>query len=266
MKKAYCNKWGYDFKFVELDCNPVVGTYQKTGIIEKYLDNYDYVMWVDVDAWFNNFDISLESIISKCGDNKCLILTDHNADVKESAKYYHKSYINAGVVIFKSCDDSKEILHRWQNPNKDAISWMSAMKPGLKDQPFLCTIVLFDKFVNDRTCILPASVMNSFTRSSECRDDSFLIHASGLKMPQANINTWWKQPIEKSFERNKKYILNKNEKIMDLPDKEVKPSEPTPVRSLSVKPNYKGIPIYSGSRSYLNSLNRFRRFDFSKVH
>ena len=26
------------------------------------------------------------------------------------------------------------------------------------------------------------------------------------------------------------------------------------------------IPIYSGTRSYSNSLNRFRRFDFSKVH
>jgi hypothetical protein len=64
-------------------------------------------MWMDVDAYFNNFDISLDNIIDKFGYNN---IEDKYYDLIIAKDLYsidtnHKNldaYVNSGILIFKS--------------------------------------------------------------------------------------------------------------------------------------------------------------------
>lgn len=64
-RKKYCHKYGYTC----INANEVLdkskpAAWSKLLAVKKYITQYDYVMYLDMDAIIVNFDISLEKILS----------------------------------------------------------------------------------------------------------------------------------------------------------------------------------------------------------
>ena len=69
--------------------------------------NYDYVLWIDADAFFCNFDIKIEDWIQN--DKNFIVCRDAGANLNQWSRY--KYLINSGVMIFKNVGWSKNMLH-----------------------------------------------------------------------------------------------------------------------------------------------------------
>ena len=67
-------------------------------------------MWIDCDAWFNDFSKSIYDIISTT--DKSLIVSRDEGVINDE-KYWHSCYINSGVLLFKSNNVSRCIIDRW---------------------------------------------------------------------------------------------------------------------------------------------------------
>lgn len=111
-KQLYCEKHGYDF--IEDD-----NIYNKSKTIHwskiflflKYLDSYDWLVWIDSDIFIMNDNITLESFIDKYG-------SDHDMIIGSDWRMP-----NTGVWFVKNCEFSKLFLQAvWDNvydPNED---------------------------------------------------------------------------------------------------------------------------------------------------
>jgi hypothetical protein len=103
-KIQYCIKQGYDL-IVDESCydttrNPA---WSKVKLILKYLENYDYVVWIDADTFIMNTDITLESFIFKFLNNNDM-LVGHDRD-----------FFNTGVWFIKNSDWSTLFLQHVYN-------------------------------------------------------------------------------------------------------------------------------------------------------
>lgn len=75
-------------------------------------------MWMDCDAWFNTFEISLDAIIDTFMKDKSMLLArDHG--VMNKPCFYHSCLINSGVLLFKCNDISMKIIRLWSNPSNE---------------------------------------------------------------------------------------------------------------------------------------------------
>jgi hypothetical protein len=63
-KRAYCERWGYDFACVEGTLDPDrPPAWSKVLLVRRLLDQYDWVFWLDADALIMNPDVALESLL-----------------------------------------------------------------------------------------------------------------------------------------------------------------------------------------------------------
>lgn len=201
LKKAYCEKYGISFVFEDLgkrteDRPP---HYQKIDIVLKYLKKYDYVMWMDVDAWFNDFDIDIMDLVKKyMGSASFLVARDHYcfADPK---KWGH-SYLNSGVFIVRNNKAGRNILLKWKNPSADAIRYKNEYTK-LNDQPYLCNLYFFDKESRENIAVVNPFILNFFpcNGTADIRNreagmglnwgwyGAFIVHAAGLAKPYRTL-------------------------------------------------------------------------------
>ena len=69
---------------------------------------FDYVMWIDADAFFCNNDIKIEEWIDKAKDKRIIISRDPGYSLEQYEQ--HPKRLNSGVMIFKTCDENIELL------------------------------------------------------------------------------------------------------------------------------------------------------------
>jgi hypothetical protein len=103
---SYCVKHRYTCyiyrdSMVHYDTHP---TWNKPLVLMDNIKNHDYIMWIDSDAIFTNFDISIGDIIKK-HESKDLMLCNDIGGWK----------FNAGVQIWKNSEWSMRHLIRWWN-------------------------------------------------------------------------------------------------------------------------------------------------------
>lgn len=98
--QKYVKKYGYDYIDITGAYEPMLRPepWAKFKGIIDYLDNYDYIVWLDSDAVFMNFDVSFEQIIEYAGrDHDIIISEDDNG-------------INSGVFIVKNSNMGKWLM------------------------------------------------------------------------------------------------------------------------------------------------------------
>lgn len=122
--RSYAKKHGYDYWFRNgkidggkyLDPrgrNQVfeLGLYwQKIEAVQQALalidasgkPRYDWVMWIDADAFFTNFSIEIENIINELGEDRFLAI---------SRDFPTSDCVNAGVWIMKNNSSAKQFLN-----------------------------------------------------------------------------------------------------------------------------------------------------------
>ena len=112
-KQFYCNKWGITFTNLTERLSKRHAQWDKIKAVLKFLPFYDYVIWMDADAIFNNLDIdfrkyitdNLEKELIICGD-PCEFAGDH-------------CYINTGIFITKNAPNSFKLLNAVWNSIDD---------------------------------------------------------------------------------------------------------------------------------------------------
>lgn len=183
VKQAYCFKHGYDFLFstenLLPDRHPSWG---KLMVVRQVLPRYDWVMWIDDDAMFANFEVDLETIIQ---------FAQKMRPRKQVAAIFANDMegINAGVFLVRNCVESMRIFDLWcdQATYKkfaNASNWEQAVFNALYNDV---------QSVRDGTFLVDMRTMNSF--SSWMRPDvkpgfheyvvgDFVLHMCGLMRPK----------------------------------------------------------------------------------
>jgi len=118
---------------------------------------FDAVVWMDCDTWFNNFDKRIEDVIAEGGDKDVTVARDH-WDFKAPSVWSY-GFVNSGVVIFKCNEDAERILLKWQNPNERAV-YFKRRTCDLNDQPFLNYLLLFDEHSVEHSAIVGYEDLN----------------------------------------------------------------------------------------------------------
>jgi hypothetical protein len=98
-KIEYCKKYGYDFiedNSVYDESKPI--PWSKLKLILKYIDEYDYIVWIDADIYIMNKEMCLEEMIKEKQLDKDIMV---GSDWK---------YMNTGFLSVKNSEFSKKYL------------------------------------------------------------------------------------------------------------------------------------------------------------
>ncbi len=139
-KVLYCQKHGYDYiedETVYDKSRPIA--WSKILLIQKYLDKYDYIVWIDADAMIMNFDHKLEDKITKFMEDK---------DMMVISPYPR---INTGVWFLKNTDYTHTFLTRLYNMTE----FTDETKYGDWEQNAFIHLVETDEDVTRRVKVLP---------------------------------------------------------------------------------------------------------------
>jgi predicted O-methyltransferase YrrM len=99
-KQNYCAKHGYDFIDDESIYNPSKPIpWSKIPLLLKYINNYDYLVWIDADILIMNNKISIEHFIEKYNKFDMIVGSDWRM-------------INTGIMIIKNTDFCKQFIHQ----------------------------------------------------------------------------------------------------------------------------------------------------------
>lgn len=131
-KISYCKKHGYDFiedESILIKNLPI--PWSKIPLLLKYIDNYDYIVWIDADILIMNLNIKIEDFISKY-PNDIVVGSDYRM-------------INTGVMIIKNSSFSKEFIKSmetnvydpYSDPNERYQNWEQGSFINLYDKNFL---------------------------------------------------------------------------------------------------------------------------------
>ena len=110
---AYCKKNGYDFYlFTKIpnrlkNRHPAWCKFYYLGKVIS-LKKYDYVMWIDADAFFCNDKIRIEKWIT---DEEKNFFICRDASYAYDKYMFQKELVNTGVMIFKNTKWSEDLLH-----------------------------------------------------------------------------------------------------------------------------------------------------------
>ena len=125
INKMYCLKHGYSFitsNEITYKNRPVV--WERFPILLKHIKNFDYVVWIDADAFFYNCSPPLEEIINRY--NKDILFS---ADVDRNLA---SDSVNAGFFILKNTTEVINILNRWAYDGELANRFMNEVGPELE--------------------------------------------------------------------------------------------------------------------------------------
>lgn len=107
INKKYANRNGYDFIVVKTPYDKsVTHAWQKIPAMSDLLNKgYEFVMYIDADAIFNDHNIKIETIFDKYkGD--FLVCSDKANSNDEYA-------VNGGMIIVKNTPKVKDLLNKW---------------------------------------------------------------------------------------------------------------------------------------------------------
>tara|TARA_A100001201_G_scaffold66157_1_gene61961 strand:+ start:149 stop:868 length:720 start_codon:yes stop_codon:yes gene_type:complete len=112
INKAYCNKYNYDLikssvrVYGDKTCiNPRNPHWERFPLILKHIEKYDYVIWIDADAFFYFDSPPIEKIINEYDNKEILFSADHSQ--------LSPPAINTGVLILKNTQRVIDIVKKW---------------------------------------------------------------------------------------------------------------------------------------------------------
>lgn len=182
INRQYCNKWQYDFKLYDTLIPNKWATWSKLDAIKKTLPVYDYIFWIDSDAFFNNHDIPLENFITTYEMYIC-------DDLPNNVPGQH-CLVNTSTMLIKNTKYMQDFIDIWlsyDGPyNYQPFHEQTVLDYMIKHNIFNC---------KNKIKIHEAKTFNSIIY--EFHKDDFIIHMMGLDEP-SRINIA-KQRLKKSI-------------------------------------------------------------------
>lgn len=109
LNKKYCDKHGYDLirsnKRNYTDRTP---HWERLPLILANIDKYDYIMWIDADAYFYVDSPPITNIIKEYPNKEFIVSLD-----VDTPKYDKRVAVNSGFFIAKNTPEIKKIFHEW---------------------------------------------------------------------------------------------------------------------------------------------------------
>lgn len=204
-KKKYCEKYNLDYRFYLGRASKRHAQWDKIQCLMQNLPEYDYIVWIDSDAIFNNFDVSIIDLIKNNQQYDALFCSD----VCYSEGQNHL-LVNTGVMIFKNSEWSFDVLGRvWSSVSEYKLENLSkhSYEGFPHEQGKLCEILLREDETKYK--IFPSDVFNQHPNSSN--ENTFIIHFMGSRQTQNHIETF-KSKVRAS---NKKLNIN-NQTIKNI--------------------------------------------------
>lgn len=167
INKMYCDKNNIEL----IRCNERRHSnrhpaWERIPLILKYINDYDYVMWIDADAFFYNDANNIVDIINVNRNYNFIFSNDIGND-----------NINTGVYIVKNSQYSIDFLSRWLY---DEDLYKNNRYPGWWDQGVL--IEMFNQNILDikNNCkIFDYGVLQHFFEGEILSNKPFIIHFAG---------------------------------------------------------------------------------------
>jgi hypothetical protein len=213
-KQDYCKKHNYTFvnyneRFSKRHC-----PWDKIQCLLKTITWFDYVIWIDADAVFNNQTLRFEDIINEHPEKDLLICKDPCYNDGERPH----CMVNTGVMIFKNTYTSIQLLYdTWTSqPDYYIESLDKHTYEGYPhEQGALVTRLKTAKYSN---CYYLYEQTKFNTHPSASNKDTFIIHFMGSRQNEKSISDFINKVdiINKSCnvtENTVYYTLNKKNKI-----------------------------------------------------
>jgi len=176
--KKYAGKHGYAYYF-DTDREPHDNYFSKIDKILKYLNLYDWIFWIDDDAFFMDHNIKLEDLIHTGGEKDLIFC---KSPVNPKGEF---TLLNSGAFFVKNTVKTKKYLNDvlnvdlihvknwWKNEfglftntDQDAVFYLLHNGSGYSNNTFF--IILEPKYFNER----PFNFQNKF-------DEYFICHFPG---------------------------------------------------------------------------------------
>lgn len=212
-KQFYCNKYNYTFVNYNERLSKRHCPWDKILCILKTISWFDYVVWIDADAIFNNLSVRLEDIINEHSDKDLLICKDPCYNEERL-----HCMMNTGVMIFKNTLTSIELLHETWNSCSD-YSIESLDKYSYDGYPHeqgaLIDRLKTEKYSN---CYYLYEQTKFNTHPNISNKETFIIHFMGSRQNDFHRNEFINR-IEKINKNNNinetniYYTLNKKNKF-----------------------------------------------------
>lgn len=146
INKLYCDKHGYCFHVEHNKLLPDKHAYwDKLALLQECLKSpHEYVMFLDADAVFTNFDTRIESLITNSS------ITIANENLNRSDKFGE----NSGVLLLRNDVVSKGMI-------KDALDLYEACKDDVTPEQLAIALCVEDQYKN-YTNQVPCLWMNAY--------------------------------------------------------------------------------------------------------
>lgn len=163
----YCKKHNYSFiedESIYVQEKPI--PWSKLLLILKYINNYDYIVWIDADILIMNHEIKLEDIIEKYNSFQIICGSD-------------RRMINTGMLFVKNTEFSKKFIKDVYDNIYDPLSDPNERYQNWEQGSF---INLWDK--NHLNCkehikVTEPRELNSYWYNFHYGD--FILHGAGIR-------------------------------------------------------------------------------------
>jgi hypothetical protein len=175
--------------------------WSKASVIKKFLYLYDYIVYLDSDAFVYDQSIPIEFLIKNTFDQNPSISLVTQEDCDDQHSCNTKGGMNAGVLIFKNCSTSFELLDEWMNQETKACKDFLYRHP--REQQCLNIIKRQQDWIQSAVVIYPIQeiggsdsswIRHMMSKSSEYREKQCLdqlermgIHFSSSSSSQENF-------------------------------------------------------------------------------
>ena len=183
-KVEYCEKHSLHHRFYLGRASKRHAQWDKIQCLMQNLAEYDYVVWIDSDAVFNNFDTSLKRLIEENSEYDALFCSD----VCYSEGQNHL-LINSGVMIFKNTQWSFQFLSKvWHSAEDYTVENLNkhSYEGFPHEQGKLCEILLRED--QDKFKIFQSEVFNQHPNYAS--DQTFIVHFMGSRQTEEHIETF----------------------------------------------------------------------------
>jgi hypothetical protein len=183
-KQYYCKKYNYKLINFTERLSKRHCPWDKIQCLLKTLNWFDYVMWIDADAIFNNLSISIENIINEHNDKDLLICKDPCYNPEACLT------INAGVMIFKNTVTSVKLLNDvWDNCSYHSIDILKKNSyDGWPYEQGSLTEMLKKEEYSNCYHLYEQTKFNAHPCCSN--SDTFIIHYMGSRQSEDDINNF----------------------------------------------------------------------------
>ena len=186
INKKYCEKYNIDLIFSNHPkYKNILPTWERLPLILHYIQDYDYLIWIDADAFFYKDAINIIEIIQQNIDVPFIFSNDIG-----------DKNINAGFFIVKNSDYSIEFLNKWAY---DAELYKNIPIPHWQDQSVLISMIdqnILD--INNNHISYPYGILQYFGYEHEQLENNwkpFILHMAG-------------RSFEKRVDVSNKYYIN----------------------------------------------------------